>query len=113
MSINRLSQFDFHQRLNETPGVSLVMFSGAHCGACRHWRALLQQLVAEDAGLSLFEVDAGRDEALSREFEVFHLPTLFVFRDGEFHAPLQAEASPESLRRALAEVLAAPAEEAP
>jgi thioredoxin 1 len=108
-----LDQFTFHHVLAETPGTALVIFTGPHCGACRRVKGLLWTLVARGEPWTLYEVDASRDAGLAREFEVFHLPSLFLFRDGQYHAPLHAEALPAAIRSAVAETLAQPAREAP
>ena len=57
------------------------------------------------------EVDAAKDPALAREFEVFHLPAVFVFVDGTYHCALHSEARPERIEAALQSALAAPEEE--
>lgn len=109
----RLTQFDFHHRLAETPGVSLVLFTRPGCGACRHWRALLERYSADPRVAQHFEVDVEQDIALAREFAVFHLPALFLYRDGQFHAELRCEAQAERLTAAIAQALAAPAQDMP
>lgn len=105
-----LSQFEFHQVLESTPGVSLVVFTGPACGACRTLKAILER---DFSGHHLFEVDAGEEMGLTREFDVFHLPALFLYRDGVFHCEIKSEADPEPLRDAIASALASPSEEAP
>ncbi len=112
-SVQTLDQFNFHHVLAETPGTALVIFTGPDCGACRRVKALLSEMVAAGESWRLFEVDAARDGGLAREFEVFHLPSLFLFRDGHYHAPLHAEPLPERIRAAVATTLARPAQEAP
>jgi thioredoxin-like negative regulator of GroEL len=114
VSLKTLSQFDFHHALAETPGVSLVMFGSPDCGGCRHLKQVLAAMAAHgDPGLHLFEVDAQRDTGLAREFEVFHLPSLFLFQDGQFHCELHSPPLPAELRRRIHEALRRPAEEAP
>jgi len=108
-----LDQFNFHHVLAETPGTALVVFTGPDCGACRRVKGLLSEMVAEGEAWRLFEVDAARDPGLAREFEVFHLPSLFLYQDGHYHAPLHAEPLPARVRTAVAETLARPAVEAP
>ena len=110
---HRLSQFDFHHRLSDSTGVAIVMFSAAGCGGCRHLRRVLQEVAGQRPSWHLFEVDAHLDAALSNEFEVFHLPSLFLFTDGVFHCALHAEARPGAIIAAAEEALTAPAEEAP
>lgn len=111
--MRRLDQFGFYATLADSPGPALVFFSAASCAACRHWKQLLHAYSAEPDAPSVFEVDAGQDQALAREFELFHLPALFLFVDGEYHRPIDCAASLPMLRAAIAEALTLPAEEAP
>lgn len=103
--IQTLEQFDFHHRLEATPGTALVVFSAPACGACR---ALKRELLGAGevlSGVTVFEVDAQRDMGLVREFEVFHLPSLFLYQEGRFHCQLQARAEARDLARAIAQAL--------
>lgn len=111
--MRRLDQYGFFDTLADTPGPALVFFSASACGACRHWRVLLAGFEAGGDAIPVFEVDAGEDAALAQAFELFHLPALFLFVDGEYHRPLQCEASLPRLRAAIDTALALPAEEAP
>lgn len=106
-----LDEASYHRRLASTPGLALVLFGGPDCGACRVAESRLP--AAAPAGISLFKVDVQRATALARAFEVFHLPELFLYRDGHFHARLACEISTPALAAALDRALAAPAEEEP
>lgn len=108
-----LSQFDLHARLADTPGVALVTFTAAGCGACRHLRQVWHEVAGLRPDWALFEVDAERDPALVNEFEVFHLPTVFLFFDGLFHCQLESEARPKAIVDAVDAALQQPAQEAP
>ncbi|UCH53977.1 MAG: thioredoxin [Pseudomonadota bacterium] len=109
-----LDQFNFHHTLESTRGVVIVFFAREGCGSCRHWRGVLADYRVQRAhALQIFEVDAVRDSALIREFGVYHLPALYLYRDGHFHAELRAEAHPAKLHAAIETQLIAPAEEAP
>lgn len=108
-----LEQFEFHHIIEQTPGVALVMFETAACGACKRFRQLLCDHAVRDHRVTVFTVDAGRDQALTREFEVFHLPAMFVYVDGAYQGQLQCRAEPGDFARALAELLERPAQEAP
>ena len=112
-AIPQLDQFDFHPRLMATPGVSLVMFSSPDCGACRHLSTVLLDLGRRCPDWQTFKVDAQRDPALAHEFEIFHLPTLFLFNDGEFHCELAAPAQVDAIIAAIEAALRQPAQEAP
>lgn len=107
-----LDEFGFHHTLAGTTGVALVIFTGAGCSSCRAWRELLANHHAEPK-LQLFEVDAGHAQALAREFNVFHLPALFLYRDGHYHGGLQCAARSDALTAAIAAALARPAQDPP
>lgn len=111
-ALTPLTEFDYHQRLAEVPGVALVLFSSPECGSCRAVERRLPE-AAGDRVTALFKVDVREATALARAFDVFHLPTLFLYRDGRFHAVLQSEVTAQALQRAIAAALAAPAQEEP
>lgn len=113
MALTKLSQFDFHQTLAEKKGVSLVMFTAPGCGSCRQLRQVLEGHPQEFSDLHLFEVDAQQDQALTNEFDVFHLPSLFLFRDGHFHAQIEAEPLPQHITAAITAALSEGPQEAP
>ncbi len=112
MHFDELSEFDFHPRIVASAGVAVVMFSGPDCSACKHLERHLPEWLRGQAA-HLYKVDAQKSIALARAYEVFHLPGLFVFVDGHFHAPLQAEAAPGPMRGALERLLREPAREEP
>jgi thioredoxin-like negative regulator of GroEL len=111
-AFSRLAEGDFHRRLAAAPGVAVVLFSAPHCGACRAWKRLLPDALS---GLTnrLFEVDVGEATGVARYFGIFHLPTVYLYRDGRFHAELQCEARPDAIREAARRLLAAPAQDEP
>ena len=103
----------FHHGLQEIAGPAVVLFTRPGCSACHAMGDALRRWRAEGDAPELFRVDAEVDTALVREFEVFHLPALFVFVDGEYHGPLQAPPRVPLLREALEARLRQPPEEAP
>ena len=112
MHLVPLSEFDYHATLARTSGASLVLFGSPGCGACRK----VENLLPEAAGSSiaaLFKVDVQQATALARQYALFHLPALFLYHDGLFHAELQCEVTPSALRQAINNALAKPAQEEP
>ena len=106
-----LDESSYHRRLAQTPGIALVLFSSSACGTCRVVERRLPE--AAPSGTHLFKVDVQRATALAREFEIFHLPALFLYAQGHFHARLNCEVSASTLGAALDRALALPAEEEP
>lgn len=109
----QLTQFDLHHRLGEADGISLVYFSAPHCGACRHLARALTEARLRHPEWGIYEVDAQAEMGLVREFEVFHLPSMFLFVNGHYHRALHSEARADAIEKAIDEALSQPAEEAP
>lgn len=112
MQITALSEFDFHAQLAQCSGASLVFFTAPGCGSCRVWLQLLQHF-NHPLLQQCFSVDAQLATALAREYDVFHLPSLFLFVNGHYQAPIQAQANPQLLAAAIADALAQPTQEEP
>lgn len=108
-----LNDADFYSVIQATQGASIVFFTSAGCNSCRYWKTLLGQLSAKRPALHVFQVDAQQSMGLTQEYDVFHLPALFVFMSGQYHAPLQCEARLETIEHTLDQLLAAPAQDAP
>lgn len=105
-----LSEFDFHLRLAQTEGLSVVMMSRPDCGACRQAERLLPMVLQEPLPYAiqvkhLFMVDVEESTALARAFDVFHLPSFFLFKDGKFHAAIESSLVPEAFHQKLCELL--------
>ena len=111
--ILRLNDHEFYSTLGETAGPSIVFFTKPGCSSCNLWKRLLGEFLQLRDDIQIFEVDAEQNMALNHEYELFHLPALFLFVNGEFHCELQAEARLPNLVAAIDAALAAPAEDAP
>jgi len=112
-ALTPLDEFGFHHTLAGTRGSALVIFTSVGCSSCRAWKQLLAAYCVQHPEITLFEVDAGHAQALTREFNVFHLPALFLYDDGHFHCALQSAAQLDKLHTAIAAALATAAQEAP
>ncbi|WP_426142834.1 thioredoxin family protein [Pseudomonas sp. DWP3-1-2] len=94
-----LSDFDIDQQLLQLAGTSLVIFTGAGCASCRFAR---QQLPRLDLPVQrLCWVDAEENGGAVERYEVFHLPALFIVRDGRFFGGLRAPLKDSDIRDAL------------
>lgn len=111
-AFSRLAEGAFHARLAATAGIAVVLFSAPHCGSCRTWKRLLPDALSGLAD-SLYEVDVGEATGVARYYGIFHLPTVFLYRDGRFHAELQCEARQDAIRHRAQDLLAAPPQDEP
>lgn len=107
-----LNEFDFHHTTAAHPGVALVLFGQASCGACRAAKARLPQLLPVSV-TTLYEVDVAVSSALAYEFELFHLPALALYQNGAFHAWVNAPLEQHRLAQVIQSALLAAPEDTP
>jgi hypothetical protein len=106
-----LTDFDADQRLLAMSGVSLVIFTSVGCAGCRFARERLPRLELNVDRLCW--IDAGVNGGVVERYQVFHLPALFIVRDGEFFGALESRLSVTELNEAVAQALSRIAEELP
>ncbi|MBC3207633.1 thioredoxin family protein [Pseudomonas sp. SWRI111] len=108
---SELTDFDADQQLLAMSGVSLVIFTSVGCASCRYAREVLPGMaLAVDR---LCWIDAGENGGLVQRYQVFHLPALFVVRDGAFFGALHTRLTVDDLNQAVAHALGRTAEELP
>lgn len=120
-ALQELDEFNYHATLSgcssDYTGISLVFFTGPHCASCHHLRDLFvkekPQFITHFSSFHVYEVKADKATALVNEFNVFHLPTMFLYRDGFYHCELQAQAYPQKIIEAIELALKKEAEEEP
>jgi len=111
--LRQLVDGNFYDTLQATQGVSLVIFTSAGCASCRAWKEVLKEYLSINPDIVIYEVDAHESMALANEYEIFHLPALFLFKDGAFHCELNCEANQERIHQAITRALQGPAQEEP
>lgn len=111
--MRKLDDENFYTVLDSTPGLSVVFFKSHGCASCRRWENLFREFLARYEDVQVFAVDAQASMALTRAYEVFHLPSLFLFIDGQYHRPLQPHASIASLRETIDQAVLLQAEDEP
>lgn len=108
-----LNAHNFHHALSEGTGISLVFFTHAGCSSCRAWHELLLLFQQQNPAINLYHVNAQEEMALTNEFEIFHLPALFLYNNGEYHAPFECVADLQSIDNKISELLAQPGMDMP
>jgi len=119
--VDELDEFTFFPKLEDSSGIIMIFFTGPHCASCHHLKFLLNaehtQFTEHYAKLNIdfaaYEIKADKAAALVNEFGVFHLPSIYIYIDGEFHCELQAEAIPRKLIEGIDFARSQPAQEEP
>ena len=107
-----LTEGDYHARIARASGYAVVLFTHVHCASCRAWKRLLSEALSTRVR-HFFEVDVALDTGAARYFGIFHLPTIYLYRNGQFHAELQCAAQRDVIQRAVDRLFALPAQEEP
>ena len=64
-------------------GRVLVDFYAVWCGPCKMLAPLVEKLALEDPSLSVVEINVDEAPDLARAFNVFSIPTLLYFENGQ------------------------------
>lgn len=107
-----LTEGDYHARIARASGHATVLFSHVHCASCRAWKRLLPEALSIRVQ-HFFEVDVALDTGAARYFGIFHLPTIYLYRNGQFHAELQSAARIDAIQHAVDTLFDLPAQEEP
>lgn len=111
--IRNLDDENFYRHMESSQGLCVVVFSSHGCASCRRWQELLREFLMQYDDVQVCAVDAQASMALTRAYEVFHLPSLFLFVDGQYHRALQPQASIASLRESIDQAVMLHAEDEP
>jgi len=94
-----LTDLNIDQQLLGLPGASLLVFTSVGCSSCRWAR---QQLPGWNLPVDrVCWVDAGHNGGAVERYQIFHLPALFVVREGQFHGQLQTRLTAVDLTDAI------------
>ena len=119
--VGELDEFSFFSEVEKNKGIVMVFFTGPHCASCHHLKNLLnsehkqftQHFLKSNIDLSVYEIKADKAAALVNQFEVFHLPSMYLYKEGKFHCELHSEAIPNKLIDAIDLALTKDPEEEP
>ena len=108
---SELTDYDADRLLLDWPGTTLVVFTSIGCASCRWARQALPEMDLPVARLGW--IDAADNGGLVERYDVFHLPALFVVRDGHFYGAVHARLTATELGAAIGVALARSPEELP
>jgi thioredoxin 1 len=84
------------------PGPTLLEFGSAWCGHCRRAQPLIDEALANHAGVRHIKIADASGRPLGRSFGVTLWPTLVFLKDGREISRLVRPVNTEPIRKALA-----------
>ena len=82
MSAIKINQTEF-RKIRENEGGSLLDFYADWCGPCRMVLPIVDEIAGERKDITVAKINVDENPALAKEFGVFSIPTLIVFKDGK------------------------------
>lgn len=101
-----LSDATFDETIASSDTPVVVDFWAEWCGPCKMIAPVLEDIAGEQAGkLTVAKVNVDDNPDTARRYEIFSIPTLLVFRNGEVQKRLVGAKGKAQLLQDLAEYL--------
>lgn len=82
MAVRILSDVNFHEIINEKE-IALVDFYASWCGPCKMLAPILDEISKERTDIIVAKVNIDFEKIVSKEYNVWTIPTILIFKNGE------------------------------
>jgi len=100
-----LTDATFDEQIGAASGAVVVDFWAEWCGPCKMIAPILDEIAAENAGVTIAKLNNDENLDVTRRFDVMSIPTLIVFKDGQAVKRLVGAKPKGALVQELAEFL--------
>ncbi len=101
-----LSDSTFDEAVRGADTAMLVEFWAEWCGPCKMIAPVLEDIATEQAGkITIAKINVDDNPEVARRYEIFSIPTLLVFKDGEIQKRLVGAKGKAQLLQDLAEYI--------
>lgn len=106
MSLKRLTEEEFSEKVLNKKGYAVVKFTADWCYPCKVIEPHLIKLEKVYNGeISFYEIDVEENGELASKYDIVNIPTLLIFKDGKVVGSIVGALSFESLKKELDEYI--------
>lgn len=98
----RIGKDEFHKKVIDYPGLSVVEFYTDHCTPCKRMSPVLSALEEKySEGVRITKVNAEYEPELAEEYYITSTPTFLLFKNGEITERLTGARKKEELEQII------------
>lgn len=80
--MEKLTNENFKSKISDEK-LTLVDFSANWCMPCKMFKPIVEELAEKMKDINVYNVDIDECEEIAREYRIFSVPTLLLFKKGE------------------------------
>ena len=83
MSVIEINSKNFESEVLNSDKVVLADFNAQWCGPCKMLKPIIDSIADERKDIKVVSIDIDEEDELAEKYEVFSIPCVVVFKDGE------------------------------
>ena len=83
MAVIHVTNDTFKQEVLQAKEPVLVDFWATWCGPCQMVGPIIEEIAEERTDIKVCKIDVDENPEIARQYKVFSIPMLFVFKNGE------------------------------
>lgn len=103
-AVKEFNDSNFDSEVLKSDSAVLVDFWAPWCGPCRQIAPMIDELAAENPGVSIGKVNIDENPGVAQKFGINSIPTLLLFKDGEISDTFVGVRPKAALQEALSSV---------
>lgn len=101
MAVIHVTNDTFEQEVLQAKEPVLVDFWATWCGPCQMVGPIIEEIAEERTDIKVCKIDVDENPEIARQYKVFSIPMLFVFKNGEVAARIVGAQSKEAILEML------------
>ena len=83
MAVKSVGKADFESEVLKSETPVLVDFKAEWCGPCKMLKSTIEEISDERDDVKVVSVDIDEEDELAEDYDVFSIPCLVLFKNGE------------------------------